>query len=100
MSRGGSGNEITLAAVMEAGGSGNKDEFIYLSIDSRNEKDYLGREFGRYLMSTKGYKLFSIFHFEYLFKESNILEVELLQEKHTDGVIFVSLSSTLRLATT
>ena len=54
MSKGGSGNEITLAAVMEAGGSGNKDEFLYLSIDSQKEKDHLGREFGQYLMTTKG----------------------------------------------
>ena len=57
MSKGGSGNEITLATVMEAGGSGNKDEFFFLSIDSRNEKDNLGREFGRYLMTTKGFMI-------------------------------------------
>ena len=42
---------------MEGEGNGNKDEWFYLSVDSKNDgsKDMGGRAMGTYFMSTKGW---------------------------------------------
>ena len=47
---------MILATVMEGGGNGNKDEFLYLAIGTASDgvKDDSGREMGIILASTKG----------------------------------------------
>ena len=56
MSGGAVGGEMILATVMEGGGNGNKDEFLYLAIGTASDgvKDDSGREMGIILASTKG----------------------------------------------
>ena len=56
MSGGAVGGEMILATVMEGGGNGNKDEFLYLAIGTASDgiKDNSGREMGIILASTKG----------------------------------------------
>ena len=50
------GGEMILATVMEGGGNGNKDEFLYLAVGTASDglKDDSGREMGIILASTKG----------------------------------------------
>ena len=50
------GGEMILATVMEGGGNGNKDEFLYLAIGTASDglKDDFGRMMGIILASTKG----------------------------------------------
>ena len=59
MHKGGiSSGQVTLAAVMEGEGNGNKDEFFYLSmVEDADHKDDLGRSMGSYIMTTKGFPL-------------------------------------------
>ena len=48
--------EMILASVMEGGGRGNSDEFLYLAVDTPSDgrKDESGRMMGYIMASTKG----------------------------------------------
>ena len=52
------GLEMILATVMESGGRGNRDEFLYLAVGTASDglKDDFGRMMGIILASTKGLK--------------------------------------------